>query len=388
MLIFVGATPARIESVTLSVPSQVTIPATSDCYQTFCGTLDPATTFTVSDTDYPSDQVSVICNTNNGWTFFWGMSMVTCHAHDPAGNDSAPVMFTVNVTVPPPTFQNVPGPITFAATGPAGAVATFVPPTAVDVGGQAAPVTCDHTSGITYPIGTTTVTCTAQIQRNDSQGNPIGGLPSAATQFTITITSQSSGGSGGGSSGGGGGSGGGSSGGGTPPTTDTTAPTIAQHRNLTVDATSRGGAVVTFAATATDPGNDASQTLVSCTPASGTVFRLGAKAATRRTTVTCQARDGAGNDATPMSFTVTVIGLHDQLASLELLVNESGIPPADKVSLTTTLAAADHGERSGHAAKARASLRSFIAMVHGLSTSSSRKTTWIRDATRAIAVAG
>src|SRR5436853_219299 len=78
--------------------------------------------------------------------------------------------------------------------------------------GQSVPVTCAHQSGLVYPLGVTTVACTAQITRNDSQGNPISGLPSAATQFTITITTQSSGGGGGGGGSGGGSGGGGGSG--------------------------------------------------------------------------------------------------------------------------------------------------------------------------------
>jgi hypothetical protein len=377
LLVFVGAAPARLAADTtspvLQQPPDQTITATSGCAQTFCGTLNY--TFDVSDPDNTPDQITVTCNTANGWTFFWGMSMLTCQAHDPAGNKSAPVMFKLTVMVPPPTFQNVPGPVTFPATGPAGAVATFVPPTAVDVGGQADPVTCDHQSGITYPIGTTTVTCTATIQRNDSNGLPIGGLPSATTRFAITITPASSGGAGGGG------------GGGTPAAQDTTAPTIAQRPNIAVDATSRTGAVVRFIISATDPDNDASQITVGCSPASGTTFPLAAGARTRRTTVNCQAHDAADNNASPTSFTVTVLGFHDQIGALELLVNTSNVVPARKVALITRLMAADHAFRTQRtSASAQANLRAFIAQVRRLPSSPTRKAIWIAAATRAIAI--
>ena len=55
---------------------------------------------------------------------------------------------------------------------------------------------------------------------------------------------------------------------------------------------------MTFTATATDTVAPASPD-VTCTPASGTTFALGA------TTVNCSATDAAGNEATG-SFTVTV----------------------------------------------------------------------------------
>src|SRR5207247_10076880 len=67
--------------------------------------------------------------------------------------------------------------------------------------------------------------------------------------------------------------------------------------NATVQATSAPGAVFTFEATATDLVDGAVS--VSCTPASGSTFPIGA------TTVTCTATDVRGNGSTA-SFTVTV----------------------------------------------------------------------------------
>src|SRR5204862_6648097 len=67
--------------------------------------------------------------------------------------------------------------------------------------------------------------------------------------------------------------------------------------NLTAEAASAAGAAMTFTANASDivDGNVA----VSCTPASGTTFALGA------TSVTCSSTDAHGNSASK-SFTVTV----------------------------------------------------------------------------------
>jgi hypothetical protein len=78
---------------------------------------------------------------------------------------------------------------------------------------------------------------------------------------------------------------------------DTTPPVIACSANLTNDCTSVAGAVVTFTTTATDT-CDASPNVV-CVPASGSTFALGV------TTVNCTATDICGNHS-GCSFTVTV----------------------------------------------------------------------------------
>jgi len=354
--------------------------ADADCVETFCATVP--FTFTATDPDDASDQIAILCNTNNGQLFFWGMSMVTCQARDPAGNLSAHVMFTVTVSVPPPTFQNVPGPISAQATGPFGAVVTFVPPTSTDVGGRAVAVTCDRLSGITYPIGTTTVTCAAPIKRNDSQGTPITGLPVGTTQFDIIVNPASPGG------GGGSGGGGSAGGGGATPGADTTAPTIAPKANLTVDATSPRGARVAYTVAATDPGNDAAQVTISCLPASGSTFALASRAGSKSTTVTCHAHDPAGNQALPMSFRVTVLGAHAQLVALEARVRATrALQTARRSALRSALVRADRYVAADDMKDARSQLQAFIKTVVQLPTPlTNAPTTWIRSARLVIAV--
>lgn len=373
---------AKSGPVILTAPSSVTISASSDCNQTFCATLDYSSVLSVSDPDYPSDQVSIICNNPQGNTYVWGQTMTTCYAQDPAGTRSTSQMFTVYVTVPPPTFQNVPAP-TFPATGPAGGPATFATPTASDVGGQPVAVQCDHQSGIVYAIGTTTVTCTAQIQRQDSLGNPIGGLPSASVQFTVTITPQSSG-----TSGGGGSSGGGSSNPTSPGSTDTTAPTIAAHGAVVVDATSAAGATVKYTVLAADPDNPSGQITLSCSPSSGQTFHLAAGGATKTTTVTCKAHDAAGNAATPTTFRVKVLGVHDQLVALELQINAARLSVTRKVLLVSPLAAADRAFRADKDPAATRDLASFAREARVLPLSAPERRAWLAAASRVLAVAG
>jgi hypothetical protein len=77
---------------------------------------------------------------------------------------------------------------------------------------------------------------------------------------------------------------------------DTTAPAITVPADITAEATSPAGAVVTYTASATDA---VGTTSFGCVPASGSTFGLGT------TTVDCNASDEAGNTSSK-SFHVTV----------------------------------------------------------------------------------
>lgn len=79
---------------------------------------------------------------------------------------------------------------------------------------------------------------------------------------------------------------------------DTTPPVLTVPANITTEATSPAGAVVTYTATATDNADPAPT--VSCSPASGGTFALGT------TTVSCTATDASGNSSTG-SFLVSVV---------------------------------------------------------------------------------
>ena len=103
---------------------------------------------------------------------------------------------------------------------------------------------------------------------------------------------------------------------------DLTPPVLTVPAPIAVNATGPGGATATFAASATD--NADANPVVTCTPASGTVFPAGV------TTVNCTATDAAGNSTTG-SFTVTVHGAADQLADLAAVLSGAGLQgPAAK----------------------------------------------------------
>ena len=216
-------------------------------------------------TDAVDPTVAVSCLPATGTLFPLGATTVNCTAIDDTGNQSLG-SFTVSVLDRTAPSLTVPVNITAEASTAAGAVVTFAA-SATDAVTAAPTVTCTTvvgsitrsvTSGSTFPLGTTTVNCTA----TDAAGNT-----SAQKSFTVTVR-------------------------------DSVAPVLTVPTNITVAATSGAGRIVTFAATATDAVTAAPT--VTCVPASGSTFPIGT------TTVTCTARDLA-NNTTSKTFTVTVV---------------------------------------------------------------------------------
>jgi hypothetical protein len=103
---------------------------------------------------------------------------------------------------------------------------------------------------------------------------------------------------------------------------------------ITAEATGPGGAVVTFAATASD-GHDGDLT-PTCAPPSGSTFALGA------TSVTCTAEDAAGNEGSA-SFTVTV---QDTIAPAVTWAGPLAYTVADTLAITCTATDSGSGVQS------------------------------------------
>ena len=222
----------------------------------------------------------------------------------------------------PPVISGVPTDVTVEATGPDGAPATYTTPTATDVGGTA-PVDCSPPSGSTFPLGDTTVTCTAR----DTAGT------TASAQFTVHVV-------------------------------DTTPPTLTVPAGpIVTDADGPGGAIATYTATAADA-VDAPMT-PSCAPASGSTFPIG------DTIVTCTAVDERGNTSTPQSFDVHVRGAAEQLQSLAGVA--IGIGPGR--SLAGTVDAISQAVAAGDTGTACEALAAFVHEVEAQSGKSMPATT-------------
>ena len=216
---------------------------------------------------YPAPTTTGSCPTNalvtcippSGSTFILGTTTVSCRATNSC-RQSATCSFTITVardTVPPviqcPTNRLV-GLCGTTSTTPV----TFPLPAATDNADTNVTVSCSPPSGSLFPIGTTTVTCTATDDCTNRTTCP----------FTVTVAR------------------------------DTTPPSMVCPASISVTACSASGAVVNYPTpTATD--NADFNVAVTCSPASGSVFPLGS------TTVTCTATDDCTNRSTCI-FTVTV----------------------------------------------------------------------------------
>jgi hypothetical protein len=261
------------------------------------------------------------CAPASGSTFALGTTTVTCSATDTAGNTGA-ATFSIKVQDTTPPAVSVPANQVAEATGPSGAVVSYPATTAVDVVDGAVTPTCTPASGSTFALGITTVTCSA----TDAAGN----LGTAT--FTVTVQ-------------------------------NTTAPVYGPAANVSVNATSPGGAVVTFA---TPPATDAvGVTSNVCTPASGTTFPVGTS------TVTCHAADAAGNTAmTTFTVTVTVVSVEAQIGVL--LQQVEAITPQPKLGgslvnkLNSALASLQAGDTEG-------ACETLLGFIHEVEAQSGKK---------------
>ncbi|HXA19780.1 MAG TPA: HYR domain-containing protein [Thermoanaerobaculia bacterium] len=137
----------------LTLPADITAEATS--------AAGAAVSYTVTATD----NATIVCSPASGSTFALGTTTVNCTATAVTGNTSGSFHVTVVDTTPP--TLNLPGTITAEATGPSGAAVTYTA-TATDLVDGSRPVTCDHASGSTFPLGSTTVQCTATDTHNNT----------------------------------------------------------------------------------------------------------------------------------------------------------------------------------------------------------------------------
>ena len=188
-----------------------------------------------------------------------------------------------------------------------------------------------------YPVGVTTITWTAK----DAAGNT-----SSATQ-TVTVL-------------------------------DKEAPVfgLAAGSLLEFNATSPSGATVTFNTGVKD---NVGVTSLSCVPASGSLFPVGP------TTVNCTARDAAGNTSDD-SFTVNVIGAHEQLFNLLQYVTGLNLPNGTAQPLINQLSAAYSQDAFGACNK----LGDFLSMVQKKSGNipNDEKAVMITDGTRVMNATG
>ncbi|MFN8189782.1 MAG: HYR domain-containing protein [Nocardioidaceae bacterium] len=300
------------ESFTVTVEDTtgpvVTVPADPSAEAT--GPLGAVVSYAdASATDLVDGPVPVTCvdevpqGRASGDTFPVGATTVTCTATD-ATDNSGQASFTVTVHDTTDPVVTVPSNKTVEATGPSGRAVTFTTPTATDLVNGSLPTTCRdqanqvRSSGDTYPLGTTILTCKATDAANNT----------GQASFTITVH-------------------------------DTTAPSVSVPSNRTVEATGPSGRTVTFTApSATDLVDGTLPT--SCRDqddqvrASGDTYPLGT------TTITCTATDTANNTG-QASFTITVRDTTDPAVTVPSNKTVEATGPSGAVVTFTTPSATD-----------------------------------------------
>jgi HYR domain-containing protein len=243
---------------------------------------DTVVGYKVDATD-PDTVLSSSCSPASGEAFPVGTTPIDCNAVDANGN-IARATFAVSVTDTTPPALTVPGPITVEATSPAGAPVMYSAAASDLVDGSVMPM-CTVPAGATFPMGSTTVACAAtDAHQNSSNASfvvnvlaptaPSGSAPSAPAPVVVTVV-------------------------------DRTPPALSVPSLLVVNATSPGGALVSYTATATDSTGIAVAPV--CSTPSRTVFAAGT------TTVTCTATDARGNTSPAQAFAVHVRGAGEQL---------------------------------------------------------------------------
>jgi hypothetical protein len=264
---------------TLALPHDLLVEAT--------GPSGAAVSFVATATDAVSTP-TIVYSVAPGSIFPLGPTAVNVTATDAAGNVSNGA-FTVTVRDTTAPALTLPENMTLEATGPNGATVTFAASATDAV--STPTLTYSVASGSIFPLGTTTVTATA----TDAAGNKSNGT------FTVTVI-------------------------------DTTAPALAVPHDLVVEATGANGAVVFFAATATDA---VSTPTIGYDVAPGSTFPLGT------TTVNVTATDAAGNTAHG-AFMVTVRDTTAPvIAALTASPNTIWPPNNKMVAVTLTAQASD-----------------------------------------------
>jgi hypothetical protein len=217
-----------------------------------------------SATDLVDGSDPVTCTPASDTNFAVGTTTVSCtstDAHQNTGTSSFTVTVTVVITDTTPPVVTVPADVTVNANSVSGATVTYTASATDNVDGPLTP-SCNPASGSTFPIGTTTVRCSA----TDAHGN------TGTGSFTVTVVF-----------------------------VDTTPPTFSGvPANRVIEANGPSGSIVNYATPTASDAVDGPIAIVICSPISGSMFPLGT------TAVTCRATDSKGNTGTA-SFSVNVV---------------------------------------------------------------------------------
>lgn len=234
----------------ITCPSSITVPTATGQCQAVVTYAAPTVSDNCSGVGTPS------CTPTSGSTFPKGTTTVNCSVTD-AANNSNSCSFTVTVNdTENPTISCPSNIIVPAATGQCQAVVTYAAPSVSDnCPGVGTPTCSPLPSGSTFPVGTTTITCTVMDAANNSN----------RCSFTIQVR-------------------------------DTQSPTINCPANVNISSNT----CVSNTYTTPIASDNCAGASVVCNPPASSCFPVGT------TTVTCTATDAPGLTSS-CSFTVSIV---------------------------------------------------------------------------------
>lgn len=246
-----GRKTSDTEAPVIFVPANITAEAT--------GPAGTVISFNVTATDNARKSPIIVCSPSSGSTFGITQSTVYCTAKDRYGN-STTGSFLVNVVDTVKPVLSLPAKITSNTTSSSSDFVSFNANATDNIDG-AITAMCSPASGAQFPVGETSVSCYA----NDSHGNE------ATGSFIVSLVQT---------------------------LVDTIAPVLSLPADITSEASSANGAVVTYSVSTVDDTDTVVE--VSCSNGSGSTFPISS------TVVRCTANDSQGNTSTG-SFTISVV---------------------------------------------------------------------------------
>jgi hypothetical protein len=199
-----------------------------------------------------------VCSPADGTFIPLGTTTVNCSVTDSGGLTVSGSFRITVVDTTRPVLAGTPGNQSVNTTNPAGAAVTYSAPTATDLVDASPVVTCSPASGSVFPVGSTTVVCTAR----DSSGNV------STSSFTVTVVLRHP-------------------------------PVLNLPGNLVQEGDMTGGAHASYTVSATDVEDNPDPT-PACSPAVGAFIQLGT------TTINCSVTDADGQSDSG-SFKITVV---------------------------------------------------------------------------------
>jgi hypothetical protein len=165
----------------ISVPSDITQEAN--------GPLGSTVDFIVTANDNIDGSLVPVCTPASGSTFGIATTVVSCTSTDAAGNTGT-ASFNVRVRdTTRPVISGMPSDIITEATGPDGAIVTWISPTATDIVDITVPVICTPASGSLIGLGGQTVSCTATDSHGQAKSLTFSILVQDTTPPSLTVTS-------------------------------------------------------------------------------------------------------------------------------------------------------------------------------------------------------